>query len=56
MYILNTDCIKENLELNKYLNPSANDFHNTFIEQFKIEPNEELLKLCIVNLIQCFIT
>ena len=26
------------------MNPNANDFHNEFIEVFKIEPNEELLK------------
>ena len=44
VYSLNTDYIKENLELNKYLNPSANGFHNEFIERFKIEPNEELVK------------
>ena len=28
VYSLNTDYIKENLELNKYLNHSANGFHN----------------------------
>ena len=43
-YGLNTDYIKESLQLNQYLNPNANDFHLEFVERFKIVPNEELLK------------
>ena len=44
IYSLNTDYIKEHLKLNQFINPMAKDFHNEFIEVFKIEPNEELLK------------
>ena len=43
-YNLNTDYIKESLQLNQYLNPNANDFHLEFVERFQIVPNEELLK------------
>ena len=49
IYSLNTDIIKENLKLNQFMNPNANDFHNEFIEVFKIEPNEELLKKKNIN-------
>ena len=43
-YNLNSDYIKESLQLNQYLNPNANDFHLEFVERFQIVPNEELLK------------
>ena len=49
IYSLNTDYIKEHLKLNQFINPMANDFHNEFIEVFKIEPNEELLKQKNIN-------
>ena len=49
LYSLNTDYIKEHLKLNQYINPMAKDFHNEFIEVFKIEPNEELLKTKSIN-------
>ena len=44
LYSLNTDCIKESLQLNQYLNPNANDCHLEFVERFQLVPNEELLK------------
>jgi hypothetical protein len=46
---LNIDYIKDHLKLNQYINPMANDFHNNFIEVFKIEPNEELIKQKNIN-------
>ena len=48
-YNLNIDFIKDHLKLNQYINPMANDFHNNFIEVFKIEPNEELIKQKNIN-------
>ena len=39
LYSSNTDYIKEHLKLNLYINPMTKDFHNEFIEVFKIEPN-----------------
>ena len=48
-YNLNIDYIKDHLKLNQYINPMANDFHNNFIEVFKIEPNEELIKQKNIN-------
>jgi hypothetical protein len=49
LYSLNTDYIKEHLKLNQYINPMAKDFQNEFIEVFKIEPNEELIKQKNIN-------
>ncbi len=49
IYSLNTDYIKEHLKLNQFINPMAKDFHNEFIEVFKIEPNEELIKTNKIN-------
>ena len=49
IYSLNTDYIQEHLKLNQYINPMAKDFHNEFIEVFKIKPNEELLKTKSIN-------
>ena len=49
VYSLNTDYIIEHLKLNQFINPMAKDFHNEFIEVFKIEPNEELLKQKNIN-------
>ena len=49
VYSLNTDYIKDHLKLNQFINPMAKDFHNEFIEVFKIEPNEELLKTKSIN-------
>ena len=49
IYSLNTDYIKGHLKLNQFINPMANDFHNTFIEALKIEPNEELIKQKNIN-------
>ena len=48
-YSLNTDYIKRHLKLNQFINPMAKDFHNEFIEAFKIEPNEELIKQKNIN-------
>ena len=49
LYNLNIDYIKENLKLNRFMNPNANDFHNEFVKQFNIEPNEKLLKTKNIN-------
>ncbi len=49
IYSLNTDYMKEHLKLNQFINPMADDFHNTFIEALKIEPNEELIKQNNIN-------
>ena len=49
IYSLNTDYIIEHLKLNQFINPMAKDFHNEFIEVFKIEPNEELFKTKSIN-------
>ena len=49
VYSLNTDYITEHLKLNQFINPMAKDFHNEFIEVFKIKPNEELLKTKSIN-------
>ena len=49
LYSLNTDYIKDHLKLNQFINPMAKDFHHEFIEVFKIEPNEELLKQKNIN-------
>ena len=49
LYSLKTDYIKKHLKLNQFINPMAKDFHNEFIEAFKIEPNEELIKTKNMN-------